>query len=64
MEAEQTDKKAALPPDVSIDSLGPLRTRGLSERKWRSVDILQHGSPSLSGVLPLRVAERSWLAMT
>lgn len=64
MEAEQAGKKATLPPDVSIDSQAPSRTRGLSERKWRSVDILQQGSPSLSGVPPQSVAERSWPAMT
>ncbi len=64
METEQAGKKATLPPDVSIDSQPPLGTRGLSERKWRSVDILQHGSSSLSGVPPQSVAEGSWLAMT
>lgn len=63
-EAEQAGKKAALSPNVSIDSQAPLRTRGLSERKWRSVDVLQYGSFSLSGVPPQRMAKRNWLAMT
>lgn len=63
-EAEQAGKKAALSPNVSIDSQAPLRTRCLSERKWRSVDVLQYGSFSLSGVPPQRVAKRNWLAMT
>lgn len=61
-EAEQAGKKAALSPNVSIDSQAPLRTRGLSERKWRSVDILQYGSFSLSGVPPhcLEFLPREW----
>lgn len=57
-------RKLLFPLHVSIDSRAPRRTGGLSERKWRSVDILQHGSPSLSGVPPLRTAERSLLALT
>lgn len=57
-------RKLLSPPDVSIDSPPPSRTLGSTERKWRSVDILQHGSASLSGVFPLRVAERSLLDMT
>ena len=64
MVASRQARKLLCPPDVSIDSQAPSRTRGLSEKKWRSVDILQNGFPSLSGVPPQRVAERSWLAMT
>lgn len=54
---EQAGKKATLPPDVGIDSRVPAGSKGLSERKWRSVDILQHGALSLSGVPPQSVAE-------
>lgn len=43
--AEQVHKKATLPSDVNIDFQSPFETGGLSERKWRRVDILQHSSP-------------------
>lgn len=62
--AGTAESAAPPPPNVGIDLSSPSGTGGWSERKWRSADILQDGSPSLSGVPPQSSAERNWLSMT
>lgn len=62
--AGRAESAATPPPNVGIDLSTPSGTGGWSERKWRSADILQDGSPSLSGVPPQSSADRNRLSMT